>query len=125
MPFSKNSKLTTKNYFQVEVLGFDYYNPKTGNVDSGGKGNIAMWLLDTNYDDRSLFPSQVFFPMAGEKDGWSRLTRNLKAEIDDEKIEAFKGTVSLPFEKGDNAKIAVKIVDDRGIESLRVISLNS
>ncbi|OPL14236.1 MAG: DNA methylase [delta proteobacterium ML8_D] len=112
-----------KGKYQVEVLGFDYYNPKTGNVDSGGKGNIAMWLLDTNYDDRSLFPSQVFFPMAGEKDGWSRLARNLKAEIDEEKIEAFKGTVSLPFEKGDNAKIAVKIIDDRGIESLRVVSL--
>lgn len=112
-----------KGKYQVEVLGFDYYNPKTGNVDSGGKGNIAMWLLDTNYDDRSLFPSQVFFPMAGAKDGWSKLARNLKAEIDEEKIEAFKGTVSLPFKKGDNAKIAVKIIDDRGIESLRVISL--
>ena len=82
-----------------------------------------MWLLDTNYDDRSLFPSQVFFPMAEAKDGWSKLPRNLKAEIDKEKIEAFKGTVSLPFEKGDNAKIAVKIIDDRGIESLRVILL--
>ncbi len=112
-----------KGKYQVEVLGFDYYNPKTGNVDSGGKGNIAMWLLDTNYDDRSLFPSQVFFPMSGAKDGWSRLARNLKAEIDEEKIEAFKGTLSLPFEKGDNAKIAVKIIDDRGIESLRVVSL--
>ena len=112
-----------KGKYQVEVLGFDYYSPKTGNVDSGGKGNIAMWLLDTNYDDRSLFASQVFFPMAGAKDGWSRLARNLKAEIDEEKIEAFKGTVSLPFEKGENAKIAVKIIDDRGIESLRVISL--
>jgi adenine-specific DNA-methyltransferase len=73
--------------------------------------------------DRSLFPSQVFFPMAGAKDGRSKLARNLKAEIDEEKIEAFKGTLSLPFEKSDNAKIAVKIVDDRGIESLRVISL--
>lgn len=112
-----------KGKYQVEVLGFDYYNPKTGNVDSGGKVNIAMCLLDTNYDDRSLFPSQVFFPMAGAKDGWSRLAKNLKAEIDEEKIKAFKGTVSLPFEKGDNAKIAVKIIDDRGIESLRVISL--
>jgi len=112
-----------KDKYQVEVIGFDYYNPKTGNVDSGGKGNIAMWLLDTNYDDRSLFPSQVFFPMAGAKDGWSKLARNLKAEIDEEKIEAFKGTISLPFKKGGNAKIAVKIIDDRGIESLRVVSL--
>jgi len=49
--------------------------------------------------------------------------RNLKAKIDEEKIRTFKGTVSFPFEKRDNAKIAVKIIDDRGIESLRVISL--
>ncbi len=112
-----------KGKYQVKVLGFDYYNPRTGNVDSGGKGNIAMWLLDTNYDDRSLFPSQVFFPMAGAKDGWAKLAKNLKAQIDQEKIGSFEGTLSLPFEKGDNAKIAVKIIDDRGIESLRVISL--
>ena len=106
---------------RVEVMGFDYYNPKTGNVESGGKKNIAMWMLDTDYDNRSLFPSQVFFPMAGAKDGWSKLAKNLKAEIDEEKIEAFKGTISLPFEAG--SAVAVKIIDDRGIESLRVITL--
>ena len=106
---------------QVEVMGFDYYNPKTGNVESGGKKNIAMWMLDTDYDNRSLFPSQVFFPMAGVKDGWAKLAKNLKAEIDEEKIEAFKGTLSLEFEPG--SCIAIKIVDDRGIESLRVINI--
>jgi len=106
---------------KVEVMGFDYYNPKTGNVESGGKKNIAMWMLDTDYDNRSLFPSQVFFPMAGTKDGWAKLAKNLKAEIDEEKIEAFKGTVSLEFEPG--SAIAVKIIDDRGIESLRVIKV--
>jgi len=106
---------------QVEVMGFDYYNPKTGNLESGGKKNIAMWMLDTNYDNRSLFPSQVFFPMAGSGDGWDKLAKNLKAEIDEEKIEAFKGTISLEFEPG--SAIAVKIIDDRGIESLRVIKM--
>jgi adenine-specific DNA-methyltransferase len=104
---------------QVEVMGFDYYNPKTGNVESGGKKNIAMWMLDTDYDNRSLFPSQVFFPIAGAKDGWAKLAKNLKAEIDEEKIEAFKGTISLPFEAG--SAVAVKIIDDRGIECLRVV----
>lgn len=106
---------------QVEVMGFDYYNPKTGNVESGGKKNIAMWMLDTDYDNRSLFPSQVFFPMAGNGDGWDKLAKNLKAEIDEEKIEAFKGTLSLEFDPGNS--IAVKIIDDRGIESLRVIKM--
>lgn len=110
-----------KSKYQIEVHGFDYYNPKTGNVESGGKGDIAMWLLDTDYDGRSLFPSQVFFPMAGAKEGWATIARNLKAEIDEDKIEAFGGTVSLPFTPG--KAIAVKIIDARGIESLKIIRL--
>jgi len=110
-----------KGKYSIEVNGFDYYNPKTGNVESGGKGDIAMWLLDTDYDGRSLFPSQVFFPMAGAKEGWATIARNLKAEIDEEKIEAFGGTVSLPFVPG--KAVAVKIIDARGIESLKIIRL--
>ncbi len=108
-----------KGKIQVEVRGFDYYNPRTGNLESGGTGNIAVWMLDTDFDGRSIFPSQVFFPMSGKGDGWDKLAKNLKAEIDEDKIEAFRGTVSLPFTPG--KAIAVKIVDDRGIESLRVI----
>ncbi|BBO19278.1 conserved hypothetical protein [Candidatus Brocadia pituitae] len=119
LPSTKNSKLTTKNLSQVEVLGFDYYNPKTGTVESGGKGDIAMWMLDHDYDGRSLFPSQVFFPMAGDKEGWATLAKNLKAEIDEEKIEAFRGTISLSFIPG--KAVAVKIIDARGIESLKII----
>jgi adenine-specific DNA-methyltransferase len=109
--------------WEVEVHGFDYYNTKTGNIESGTVEKIAMWMLDTDYDGRSVFPSQVFFPMAGEKDGWSRLARNLKAEIDEDLIESYQGTVSLPFEMGNYQRIAVKIVDDRGIESLKIIRL--
>lgn len=108
-----------KGKVKIEVAGFDYYNPKTGAIDSGGSKNIAMWMLDTDYDGRSLFPKQIFFPMAGPKDGWARLAKNLKAEIDEEKIEAFRGTISLPFTPG--KLIAVKIIDDRGIESLKII----
>ena len=110
-----------KGKYQIEVNGFDYYNPKTGNVESGGKGDIAMWLLDTDYDGRSIFPSQVFFPMAGAKEGWATIARNLKAEIDEDKIEAFGGTLSLPFTPG--KAVAVKIIDARGIESLKIIRL--
>ena len=109
--------------WEVIVHGFDYYNTKNGNVESGGEDQIAMWMLDTDYDGRSLFPRQVFFPMAGDKDGWAKLARNLKAEIDEELIEAYRGTISLPFELGENSRIAVKIVDDRGIESMKVIEV--
>ncbi|HSV30796.1 MAG TPA: hypothetical protein VLH40_02070 [Atribacteraceae bacterium] len=106
--------------YRVSVHGFDYYNTKTGGVESGGEDKIAVWLLDTDYDGRSLYPRQVFFPMTGEKDGWARLAKNLKAEIDEELLAAYRGTVSLPFDPGEHRRIAVKIVDDRGIESLEV-----
>lgn len=108
-----------KSKVKVEVFGFDYYNPKTGAIESGGKKNIAMWLLDTDYDGRSLFPKQVFLPMSGSGDGWDKLSKNLKSEINVEKMEAFNGTISLPFVPG--KVIAVKIIDDRGIESLKII----
>ena len=110
------------NKWQVEVHGFDYFNTKSGDVESGNTEKIAVWMLDTDYDGRSLYPSQVFFPMAGDKEGWSKLARNLKSEIDEELIEAYRGILSLPFDLGENERIAVKIVDDRGIESLRVMA---
>lgn len=113
-----------KGKYRVEVLGFDYFNTQSGNIESGGTEKIAMWMLDTDYDGRSLFPRQVFFPMSGEKDGWSRLARNLKAEIDEELIETYRGTVSLPFEPGEHKRVAVKIVDDRGIESLKIVEID-
>ena len=96
-----------------------------GELVSGGKSRIALWALDTDYDDRSLFPRQVFFPMAGKGEGWERLKKDIRAELDESRLHAFQGTVSLPFEAGENRKIAVKIVDDRGIESLKVIPLEA
>jgi adenine-specific DNA-methyltransferase len=112
-----------KGKWQAEVNGFDYYNTRSGTIDSGDTSRIAMWLLDTDYDGRSLYPRQVFFPMADEDGGWARLARNLKAEIDPELIEAYRGTVSLPFEPGKYKRIAVKVIDDRGIESLKVVEV--
>jgi len=109
--------------YKVEVTGFDYYDPRTGSIDSGDTSKIAMWLLDTDYDGRSLLPRQVFFPMAGEKAGWSKLAKDLKAVVDEDLLEAYRGTTSLPFEPGAHKRAAVKIVDDRGIESLKLLEL--
>lgn len=112
-----------KGKWRVDVLGFDYYNTRTGNIESGGTDKIAMWMLDPDYDGRSIFPRQVFFPMADDNGGWSRIARNLRAEIDENLIEAYRGTQSLPFEPGQSKRVAVKIIDDRGIESLKVIGV--
>jgi len=117
------AKGVDKGKWQVSVEGFDYFNIKNGNIESGDAGHIAVWLLDTDYDGRSLYPRQVFFPLAGNNEGWAQLAKNLKAEIDDDLIEAYRGIESLPFTVGKHKRIAVKIVDDRGIESLKLLGV--
>lgn len=111
----------SKKRFKVVVNGFDYYDVKTGKVTSGTVRNIAMWMLDTDYDGMAIEPHQVFFPLAGSKGGWTKLAKTLKAEIDQERIRQYAKNESLWFEAEPLTKIAVKIIDDRGIESLRVL----
>jgi adenine-specific DNA-methyltransferase len=111
--------------WQVEVNGFDYFDTVKGELVSGGKAKIAMWSLDTDYDGRSLFPHQVFFPMAGKDEGWKKLKATVRAELDESLLSQFHGTVSLPFEAGQHHRAAVKIVDDRGIESLKILTLSA
>ena len=113
----------SKTRYKVRVNGFDYYDVKKGTVESGSTSRIAMWMLDTDYDGMCIVPKQVFFPMGGKKDGWNKLAKTLRAEIDPDLIEKFAGNESLWFTVQPNSRIAVKIIDDRGIESLKVISV--
>ena len=111
----------SKTRYKVRVNGFDYYDVKKGTVESGSTSRIAMWMLDTDYDGMCIAPTQVFFPMGGKKDGWNKLAKTLKAEIDPDLIEKYAGNESLWFTVQPNSRIAVKIIDDRGIESLKVL----
>ncbi len=92
-------------------------------ITSGG--TFRTQTVPYSHDGKLYHPGRkVFFPMSGEKDGWSRVAKNLKAEIDESLIESYRGTVSLPFEAGEHGRVAVKIVDDRGIESLKIVDLS-
>ena len=108
--------------YKVEIRGFDYYNPSKGQIESKGIDGIALWMIDTNYDERSVCPDQFFFPIE-DKNDWTKLKRTLKDEIDVNQIDFYQGSVSEPFDAGNHKKIAVKIVDNRGIESLIVREL--
>ena len=120
----KITKGEDKGKYTVSIQGFDYYNTKTNTIEKGVKNQIAMWMLDTNYDERSVYPRQVFFPLSGSRDGWSKLKKSLKSEINEELIDKFTGTESIPFKAETYKKIAVKIIDDRGIESLVIKKLD-
>ncbi len=110
--------------YVVTVNGFDYYDTRNGEIKSGDDSNIAMWELDTDYNGRSLYPRQVFFPLEGDKGGWNKLAKALRAYVDEDLMSNYEGNRSLPFKVGKNKQIAVKIIDDRGIESLRVLKVD-
>jgi adenine-specific DNA-methyltransferase len=59
------------------------------------EGIVDDALAAETIEERSLFPKQVFFLMAETKDSWSRLAKNLLAEIDVELIETYRGIESL------------------------------
>jgi len=106
--------------YRVELRGVDIYDPLTGEVHSSRGEDVAAWFLDTDYDGKTFHICQAFFP--GDPDAWEKLQRALKAQIAPEAFEQMRGTVSFPFEAGEHQRIAVKVIDFRGNEVVRVVS---
>ncbi|MCL5075722.1 MAG: hypothetical protein M1136_08790 [Chloroflexi bacterium] len=105
--------------YTVELRGVDIYNPFTGNVESTDGRDVAAWFLDQDYDGATFYVCQAFFP-GGDSNPWERLERSLRGIVDPDKLEALRGTVSLPFKPGPNHRIAVKVVDIFGNEIVSV-----
>jgi adenine-specific DNA-methyltransferase len=108
--------------YRVELRGVDIYDPLTGEVHSTRGDDVAAWFLDTDYDGMTFHICQAFFP--GDTDAWEKLQRALKAQIDPEAFEKMRGTVSFPFQPGEHRRIAVKVIDFRGNEVVRMFPLN-
>lgn len=104
----------------VAMEGVDVYNPIDNTVVSTGASKVAAWFVDTNYDGRTFCICQAFFP---DSSAWTKLSRALKDVVDEAAFAQFTGTTSLPFPTGTHARIAVKVIDPRGSEVLRVLAL--
>ncbi|MDP9367238.1 MAG: hypothetical protein M3Q03_03000 [Chloroflexota bacterium] len=111
---------THDGHWTVTMEGVDVYDPVTNELHSTRHDKIAAWFLDTDYDGRTFCITQAFFP---DKSAWDKLARALKGVIDPDAFAAFSGTVSLPFPAGRHAKVAVKVIDPRGTEAMRVHAL--
>ena len=106
--------------YAIEMEGVDIYNPVDNTVSSAGADKVAAWFVDSDYDGRTFCITQAFFP---DKNAWNKIARDLKGVIDAESFEMFSGTESLPFPAGKHACVAVKVIDPRGNEVMRVHNL--
>jgi adenine-specific DNA-methyltransferase len=103
--------------WRVVMEGVDIYDPVSNTVTPSRADKVAAWFVDSDYDGRTFCITQAFFP---DKDAWSKLGAALKGVVDEAAFAALSGTVSLPFPKGEHACVAVKAIDPRGNEVMRL-----
>lgn len=100
----------------VELLGYDTYNPATGNVSSGKPDDVACWMVDTDHDGISFFARRLHFPGAHNDRQIKRLQRALGKTIDKLSWDAALSNRSAPFDPPKSGKVAVKIITTTGAE---------
>jgi adenine-specific DNA-methyltransferase len=111
----------TSGELTVEILGVDVYDPTTGQVRSNDTSKIALWMIDTNYNEESFFVRHCYF--TGGNDPYKRLKTALKADIDEDAWESLYSTTSRPFPRPETGKIAVKVINDYGDEVMKVFTV--
>jgi adenine-specific DNA-methyltransferase len=111
----------TSDGLVVRLNGVDVYDPTTGEVRSNDTSRIALWMIDTDYNEESFFVRHCYF--TGDNDPYKRLKTALKADIDAEAWESLDQTVSRPFPKPETGKIAVKVINDYGDEVMKVFEV--
>ena len=105
----------------VNLNGVDIYDPTTGEVRSNDTSRIALWMIDTDYNEESFFVRHCYF--TGDNDPYKRLKAALKADIDVDAWNSLYQTVSRPFAKPESGKIAVKVINDYGDEVMKVFEV--
>lgn len=106
---------------QVKVKGVDVFRPQEGKVDSDGTDNIALWMIDTDYNHESFFVRHAYF--LGANDPYKALKTTLRAEIDAEAWASLHSDISRPFPKPKSGRIAVKVINHLGDEVMKVFGV--
>jgi adenine-specific DNA-methyltransferase len=109
-----------QSLYEVELEGLDIFDPGTLDTESVDGANVPCWMLDTDYDGMCFYATQVFFPKTS---AWDNLQKSLKATLDKSVWGHLAGTTSEPFARGKENCVAVKVIDERGNELLRVRKL--
>jgi adenine-specific DNA-methyltransferase len=111
----------TDGRITVKVFGVDVFKPQTGEVVSAGTDGIALWMIDTDYNEESFFVRHAYF--LGANDPYKALKTTLKAEIDEAAWSSLNSDVSRPFRKPKNGRIAIKVINHLGDEVMKVVNV--
>jgi adenine-specific DNA-methyltransferase len=107
---------------RVRIKGVDVFKPQTGEIESGGPDTIALWFIDTDYNEESFFVRHAYF-LGAATDPYKALKTTLRAEIDEEAWSSLNSDTSRPFPKPQSDRIAVKVINHLGDEVMKVFSV--
>jgi adenine-specific DNA-methyltransferase len=105
----------------IVLHGVDVYDPNTGQIRSDDTDQIAMWMIDTAYNEESFFVRHSYF--TGGQDPFARLKRALKDDINQDAWASLYRTESQPFPRPETGKVAVKVINDYGDDVMRVFDV--
>jgi adenine-specific DNA-methyltransferase len=111
----------TEEGIVVDLRGVDVYDPTTGEVRSNSANQIALWMIDTDYDEESFFVRHCYF--TGGNDPYKRLKTALKTDIDEEAWASLYRTRSRPFPRPETGRFAVKVINDYGDEVMKIFEV--
>ncbi len=106
---------------QVKVNGVDVFDPNTGDIRSSDTNGIAAWFIDTDYNEESFFVRHAYF--LGANDPYKSLKTALQADIDEDAWATLYSDTSRPFERPENGRIAVKVINHFGDEVMKVFAV--
>ena len=107
---------------KVRMKGVDVFHPASGEVRSDGPDGIAMWFVDSDYNEESFFVRQAYF-LGATADPYKSLKTTLKADINQEAWESLYSDVSRAFDKPASGRIAVKVINHLGDEVMKVFEV--
>ena len=107
---------------RVRIKGVDVFKPQTGGIESGGPDTIALWFIDTDYNEEKLLRAPRLFPR--------RRDRSLQGAEDDPQGRDRRGSLGKPpqrhlppLPKPKSGRIAVKVINHLGDEVMKVFSV--
>jgi adenine-specific DNA-methyltransferase len=107
---------------QVKIKGVDVFKPQSGEIESGGPDTIALWFIDTDYNEESFFVRHAYF-LGAATDPYKALKTTLRAEVDEEAWTSLNSDTSRPFPKPGSGRIAVKVINHLGDEVMKVFAV--
>ena len=107
----------------LEVVGINAFNPTKGIIEAGSARTIMGIMVDNQYDTESFRARLINVKQVNRNQSTLKnLMAAFKRNIDSAKWNQMLTNTTIPFDLPDEGvKIAVKVIDQYGMERMTVI----